>query len=236
MDLVNLRVYDTGLNKVRLGRGFDGGYVICQIGQILESNPSRVYDCFISGGIGGDVSFEKDFLRKFPEMKCHAFDGTVNSPNKKNMFFTRKNIGPKETANETNLYNLINKHKDLFIKLDIEGGEYSWLSSISDDQLKRIKQLVIELHDFPQRWSVLSRLSKIYWLAHLHGNNYSGVRRINNVIVPNTIECTYIRKSEVNQVRLNNFAIPTKLDRSNAPGIPDIELKGYPYQNFIKLM
>jgi hypothetical protein len=227
MNLVDLRVYNTGLKKIRLGRPFDGGYVICQMGN---------YDCFISGGIGGDVSFEEDFLGKFPKMWCHAFDGTTNDPNKKNMFFTRKNIGPTETAHETNLHNLINKHKNLFVKLDIEGGEYPWLNSVSDDQLKRIKQLVIEIHNSPQRWNMLSRLSKIYWLAHLHGNNYGGARKINNVIVPNTLECTYIRKSDVNQIKANILEIPTVLDRSNAPGIPDIKLIGYPYQEFIKLI
>ena len=236
MDLNSLIVYDVNLKKVRLGRDFDGGYVICQIGQTPESNP---YDCFISGGIGGDISFEEGFLKMFSRMKCHAFDGTINPLFGKRIIFTKKNISSRENLYETNLHDLINRHKDLFIKFDIEGGEYDWLDSVSDNQLKKIKQLVIELHGFsqqPQQSNALSRLAKIYWLAHLHGNNFGGVRKINNVIIPNTIECTYIRKSEINQVKLNKYIIPTKFDRSNAPELPDIELKGYPYHQNIKLL
>ena len=63
-----LIVYKTEFHKGRVGRLMDGGYVINRL-------PGS-YDILISGGIANDISFEKDFLIKYSNIKCLAFDGT----------------------------------------------------------------------------------------------------------------------------------------------------------------
>lgn len=45
--------------KYRMGKDFDGGYIVCHI-------PNIEYGCLISGGICDDISFEEDFCSKFP--------------------------------------------------------------------------------------------------------------------------------------------------------------------------
>ena len=65
-------VYKSKWPKVRLGRDYDGGYAIADIG-----NP---YDYFLSGGIENDTSFEESFLKRYPNLECTAFDGTVDAP------------------------------------------------------------------------------------------------------------------------------------------------------------
>ena len=67
----SLIVYNSPYNKIRLGKLYDGGYVFCDI-------PDIIYDHFISGGISNDISFECDLLNLYPNIHCDAFDGTVN--------------------------------------------------------------------------------------------------------------------------------------------------------------
>jgi Methyltransferase FkbM domain len=230
INLEDLKIYKPNFEKIRLGRSFDGGYVMCKMGD---------YDCFISGGIAGDVSFEESFLEHNPALICYAFDGTVDFQNRNNLVFTKKNIGSKESENETNLHDFLNNYKNIFVKLDIEGSEYDWMTSVSDLQLQNIKQLLIEIHQpfDKEKWTLLSRLAQTHWLVHLHGNNCgvidgSNTIRMDNVTIPNTFECTYIRKSDVKGLlKPNRLKIPTEIDKRNEPTREDIELKGYPYQD-----
>ena len=41
---------------------------------------------------------------------------------------------------------MINKYNKIFLSIDIEGGEYPWLLSLSQDKLQKFKQICIELH------------------------------------------------------------------------------------------
>jgi hypothetical protein len=117
------------------------------------------------------------------------------------------------------------------MKLDIEEGEYDLIRSISDDNLKKIKQLVIEIH-FPftdDRWDLLNRLSKYHKLVHIHGNNCEGTKLYNGIQVPHVFECTYIF-DEGYDLELNDEPIPSPiLDQSNITGRSDLQLFGYPY-------
>ena len=41
----------------------------------------------------------------------------------------------------------INKNKNIFLKMDIEGAEVNWLNSLSSEQLSNFSQMVIEFHN-----------------------------------------------------------------------------------------
>ena len=43
-------------NKIRLGSENDGGYVIMELDN---------YDYLLSGGVGGDINYEKSFTNKY---------------------------------------------------------------------------------------------------------------------------------------------------------------------------
>jgi hypothetical protein len=202
----------------------DGGYVVIDL-------PNAEYDVLIAGGVADQVEFEDTFLERW-KVPCFAYDGTINStfPETKNpIVFVNKNIGPVETATETNLHSLFDTHKHIFVKMDIEGAEYQWFKSLDDEKIKKIDQMVIELHP-PHDFDQIERLAKTHWLVHVHANNYAGLYRVSpGVVVPYVFECTFIRKKEGEQLELNTEPFPTEYDRPNNRDYPDYKLTGYPF-------
>lgn len=222
MDLSHLQVYKSSHKKVRVGKDYDGGYIICDI-------PNIKYDIFISGGIETDISFENNFLEKYPDLDCVAYDGTISelpSGAHPKIQFHRKNLSDTNSDTHSNLQEYFEKYNNIFMKMDIEGWEDHLFSSIRDDQLSKISQLVIEFHN-PYLVTVPSRLAKTHWLVHFHGNNSCGMGPNG---VPNIYECTYIRKDYDSNVIPNPDPIPNPdIDMPNLQGYPDIILSGYPF-------
>ncbi len=236
-----LKIYKTNYTKHRVGNDYDGGYVILN---------GLNYDILISCGIADDTSFENAFLKIHGNIKCYAFDGNINSlPNNSDnkIIFNKKNISKTETTCTTNLKNLIENNDNIFLKMDIETWEYDWLQVITQNELKKIKQIVIEFH-FPftdskhifehfsyyinisNRIECLKKLADTHYLIHLHGNNCCGTTSINNIKLPNVFECTYVRKDLCDYVSDNNISIPDPvLDKPNIINTPDIYLSGYPF-------
>ncbi len=168
-----LKVYKSlDHQKIRIGRKNDGGYVILD---------GLNYDLLIGCGIKDDDSFEHDFLNKYKNVQCLVFDGTINRvphPHKR-MKFIKKNIADRDTDRLTSLKNIIDNNKNIFLKMDIEGGEYHWLHCITEDQLSKINQITIEFHskciglnEFDKyKYNVMEKLAKTHYLVHIHGNN-----------------------------------------------------------------
>jgi hypothetical protein len=122
--------------------------------------------------------------------------------------------------------------------MDIEGAEYPWLLSLSEDQLNKFKQIVIEFHGInddscntklEDKIKTFNILSKTHYAIHIHGNNYGGVT--NNI--PDVVEITYIRKNSIDyEPSLNNTMLPIYgLDFPNNPNNPDFDLNFYPFVN-----
>ena len=225
MNLECLRVFKSPAPKMRIGcPESDGGYVVIDL-------PNAEYDVLIAGGVADQVEFEDTFLERW-KVPCFAYDGTINStfPETKNpIVFVNKNIGPVETATETNLHSLFDTHKHIFVKMDIEGAEYPWFKSLDDEKIKKIDQMVVELHP-PHDFDQIERLAKTHWLVHVHANNYAGLYQVSpGVVVPYVIECTFIRKKDGEQLELNTDPFPTEYDRPNTLERPDYKLTGYPF-------
>jgi len=223
--LEDLRVFASPFPKRRLGKRNDGGYVICE---------GLEYDCFLSGGIATDISFEEEFLSLHPTLHCHAHDGTIARLPRENsrITFHKKNVGPANTDRTTNLASFLDEHRNIMLKLDIERGEYGWFSALHDRHLENIRQLVIEIHDpfTEDRWRILSGIAKTHWLVHFHPNNCCGIVEFFGTRIPKIFECTYIRKSDVRgQLDLSNEPVPSAIDERNAQKKPDIQLFGHPF-------
>lgn len=226
-NLYNLIVYNVNYPKVRLGRNNDGGYVICDI-------PKIKYDLLLSGGIGKDISFEKDLLKYYFYLeKCIAFDGTIKKlPNyHKYIEFIRKNIGKEDNEYESNLNNIIDLYDNIFLKMDIEGGEFPWINQISDKHLQKLKQIVIEIH-YPNEensW-IFEKLTKFHTLVHIHGNNYAGECMLYNHKIPEVLECTYILDELIEERYLNEKELPDlNLDMKNCLYKKELPLKYFPF-------
>jgi hypothetical protein len=219
-------------NKIRLGNNSDGGYVFADIGP--------VYDCYISCGVSNEESFSRDFIKKYNMNKhnCFAFDGTIEDyPYEftRDITFIKKNISNVNNDENTNLDFLIEKYNNIFIKMDIEGWEFQWILQLTPDKLKKIKQIVIEVHgvnddtwNFKQEDKIkcFNKFNEQFYLIHVHGNTHS--EKINNI--PSVLELTYLNKSEFNtEPEKNKQVLPDKkLDFCNSNG-EDYDLNFEPF-------
>ena len=119
MDPKVLTVYKSPFPKIRIGREYDGGYIIVDV-------PNKKYNILLAGGISDDISFEEDFINKHENnIKCYAFDGEITQLPKENskIEFINKNIGSENNDKTTNIHDIIDTNENIFVKMDIEGGE-----------------------------------------------------------------------------------------------------------------
>jgi hypothetical protein len=223
-----LTVYKSPIKKIRLGKQYDGGYVICDI-------PNIQYSILLSGGIETDISFEEAFVTKY-NISCTAFDGTIASLpyTRKPISFIKKNIGDVENDTITNLHTELNSNTSIFVKMDIEGHELTWLRSLSIDQLNNIDQFVIEFHNvfLKDNTDIFDKINTTHVLVHFHANNCCGIIiSPDNVRVPVIFECTYLHKKYfTTPPSLNTDPIPSRIDMPNIMFSPDIHL---PYPPFV---
>lgn len=225
MDPSVLKVYQCPYPKIRLGKEYDGGYVIAYMAYIG-------YRLMLAGGIENDISFEEDFVKKF-NVRCVAFDGTINKLPKENtaIEFVKKNIGYENTEQVTNVHDLINAHENIFVKMNIAGGEIPWIKSLSDEQMNKFDQIVIEFHSpfSDNEIDVFDKINKNHVLVHFHGNNCCGTRIHKDVEIPNVFECTYLHKKFfVTPPQLNSDTIPGNLDMKNTSN-PEIYIDYPPF-------
>jgi hypothetical protein len=222
-------------NKIRLGKNSDGGYVI--------GNLQDGYDCYISAGISNEESFSRDFIKYYNMSKENSFgfDGTIqNYPYTytRDITFIKKNINYYYDNKNVNLLYFMKKYKNIFLKMDIEGSEFNWLSGTRQDDLLSFKQIVMELHGindnswgatYRQKLDCIKRLCNTHYLIHIHGNNNSGLTNS----IPDVVEVTFIRKDCFNEIpNLNRENLPIKnLDFPCNPIKQDYNLTFYPFVN-----
>jgi len=214
-----LTIYKSPFPKIRIGRDNDGGYIIADI-----QTSSISYDIFLSAGIANDISFEIDFMKKYNNsFRCVAFDGSIDKlpQESNNIEFFKLNISNKNTDNTTNLERYFDNYNNIFLKMDIEGGEEIFFTTITTEKLLKIKQLVIEIHKSESH--IPTQLAKTHYLIHVHANNYGGVGLINDIPIPSVYELTYVRKDCFNEKpELNIDLVPVfGLDQQNGLYRPD---------------
>ena len=144
----------------------------------------------------------------------------------KNSFFLRK-IG-----NESGLLSLkeiinhnFNDKRNIFLKIDIEGYEYSILKDIINLKNK-LSGIVIEFHDVSKNINKISsfieEIKSDLYLVHIHGNNYS-VKEINKS--PEAIELTFSKTNLHLNNKTNDKLYPiANLDYPNSKRSPDVKL------------
>ena len=144
----------------------------------------------------------------------------------KNFFFLKK-IGNEPGS--ISLIEIINNNlsfkKNIFLKIDIEGSEYSILKDIINLKNK-LQGIVIEFHDVSKNIDIISKfieeLKSDLYLVHIHGNNYS-VKELNRN--PEAIELTFSKKSLHLNNKTNDKLYPiADLDFPNSKRSPDVKL------------
>ena len=256
--IAELMVYQSEWPKLRLGNQGDGGYVIADLAVNGLDEPPSPYDLIISCGIADEDSFTRDAVQIY---KCPsiAFDGTITEyPHafivpEYPITFHRKNIAATNSANSTNLTEYLRTHRDILVKMDIESHEYKWLLGLSDADLKSIKQITLEIHQythdiihissgqsvsnirFQDKIRALQKLERNFVLIHAHPNNNGMIVDIDGHRISDLVELTYVRRSEfksMNNLVPNSIQFPlTGLDFPNVPDKPDIALNFPPFVN-----
>lgn len=182
------------MQLTRLGNLMDGGYVL-PVDLIDRSQ------ALLSLGLGDNWTFDADWQDKKPKDHIHMYDGTVakeqlsvqyNVPQRKHLdlpmlyekFFQgttkhfKENVGPG--AGQTSLSTCLARlgTKGVFIKMDIEGGEYALLSDLINYR-DHITGMVMEFHfcnsNRTQFETAVRQLQQYYSIVHVHANNHVAV-------------------------------------------------------------
>lgn len=219
------------LQFVRMGRDYDGGYVVPTVA--LEQA-----DVIFGYGISNDISFE-DQISLVYQKPAYGFDCTVDSvtPSSPNCFFIPSCVGPRSC--HLPQYACFEDHlamngmlgKKVFLKMDIEGGEYEAIPDILQNA-SWITGIVLEIHfmqdeQIVKTISLLKQLERDFILVHVHGNNYSpfAFRSANSQgEIPRVLELTYVNRSLVLGCFLaEDQSHPTSLDMSNCKEMADCQ-------------
>jgi hypothetical protein len=107
--------------------------------------------------------------------------------------------------------------------MDIEGGEYVSLGSISQATLNRFRILVVEFHRLDSLWdeaffniaaSIFRKILQNHLCVHIHPNNCCGIENQFDIPIPRIAEFTFLRKDRARFTR-GPMAFPHALDWDN---------------------
>ena len=238
--LDELIVYNPKNTKRRFGSTVpsgDGGYVVVD---------GYTYDYYVGCGVGGNASFDIEFLKTQPNINGLVFDGSISHyPRFSNhVYFVHKNIGNTNTIHLTNLNNETKHFENIFMKMDIEGHEWNWIKSF--ENLNKVKQLVIEIHgvflDDGWNWGEkceyvyedvcagLQKINQTHHLVHFHSNSSGGYTMVDGKELPTVAELTFIRKVDCEINGYNKISLPiVGLDFRNGYNQHDLSFTEYPF-------
>ncbi len=242
----------TGIPMLRLGRNFDGGYVLPELA-LRECNS------LISLGYGYDSSFEREFLKLNKKNSVDLYDSTINLKRTIQRLFldlgslvlrgrgfpvfrskqlleyllilfnprinyTIAQIGHINYPESLSLIDTLkaNDFNKIILKIDIEGSEYESLD-LDLNYLERIQCLIIEFHDIESRRNEFLNIIKDI------KNNFTLINtHINNFApivrgIPQVVELCFIRSSLIAKDSLKwADSIPNPIDLPCNPSKPEI--------------
>ncbi len=213
----------------RAGNLYDGGYMMYD-----QFKDSKIAYSF---GISDDVSWDKDMAER--GFDVYMYDHTIDGLPEKHEKFHWHKIGLSDTYDNRRpelrtLPQLLEDNGHLqqghmILKIDIEGAEWSVLANISGEYLARFDQIVMEFHDMNkiEHYEIMEKallnLNQQHQLVHVHGNNNWGYTMLSGMVMPDFIECTYVKKDLCEFVPHGGI-LPQRLDNANNPFFPDIYL------------
>ncbi len=196
-----------------------------------------------SFGINDDVSWDLDMAQHGYDI--FMYDPTINAlpqEHERFHFFKEGILGvevPEKSMHTLDYFIKRNGHENksnMILKMDVEGAEWSFLSTVTSETLNQFDQMVFEFHDLtePKDQSVMNatlacinKINRTHSLVHLHGNNWSKTLHLDNkILFPGALELTYVKTSNYELVDDENIYLPPPLDYPNNSKFPDIPL-GY---------
>jgi len=224
----------SGAKYRRLGRNYDGGYVM------LDDFNSHHIEAAYSFGISDDVSWD-EAIAEF-KIDVFMYDHTIEFLSKEHSrfrFFKKGVTGDLHATNLETLSTIIaqnghQKAQNLILKMDIEGSEWGVFQETPSDVINQFSQIVIELHgldpsgsseNVAKILSVLKKINQTHQSVHVHANGCSEISWLGEQALPHLLEVTYVRRADyAGRFVPNERTFPTKLDRPTFPWLPDVAL------------
>lgn len=215
-----------GVPLVRVGNDFDGGY--------LMAKPFSETPIAYSFGIAEDVSWDKQMAGE--GYQIYQYDHTISKLPEENPAFHWEKLGitgEEETRQLKNLTTLMehNDHREtqgMVLKMDVEGYEWDVLASLPEKVLLQFDQIVLEMHGIigienrEKIVKVLENLACTHSVVHLHPNNNGSVDYCGDLLMPDLLEVTYLRKGLHPLVRYTGM-MPRAQDRPCVKRLPEIQ-------------
>lgn len=234
--LALLTPYDIlNFNKMRVGGPNDGGYVILD----KLHTDQKIF----SYGLSWNISFDLDLAQRGHDV--YMFDHTISSLTVQHPLFHWFKEGISTQTDSLASLSTLGDHfkklahseQNIILKIDIEGAEWKVLEEVPLDVLLCAEQIILELHNFSkindEAWyttalGALHKLSENFLLFHVHVNNCAPLVLINNIVIADVIEVSYIRKDLAISTSSQTI-YPTHLDAPNNPDVIDFALLFYPF-------
>jgi hypothetical protein len=221
------RPIQTEYPLIRIGPNGDGGYLV-------PDDLASIQACY-SPGVSSTIGFDLDCAVR--GMSVFLADASVNGLPEEHpgLSFTKKFLSCWEDDAHMTIDSWVHStlpddpDSDLMLQMDIEGGEYQVLSSMSDALLSRFRILVIEFHFLDHLWNpgffflvqpLFNRLLKNHYCVHLHPNNCCGSLARGDIEVPRVMEFTFLRKDRVVKPLRSPSPYPHPDDYDNTPSSP----------------
>lgn len=222
---------------IRVGRKGDGGYVM------LDNFQKEKVTAAYSFGIGDNVSWDEAIARC--GIDVFMFDHTIDRLPKHHPRFHYFKTGVTgyqkrshlKTLGELIVENGHTTHKNLILKMDVEGSEWDVFSETKSDVINQFSQIVVEFHGLSlavndQKYlsivNVLKKINQTHQSIHVHANSFSVPLWIGEFVLPSEPEVTYIRRTDVkDKLIANTRQFPTALDYPNFANMSEIYLGSF---------
>ena len=212
-----------------IGSQGDGGY-------LMANFDIKQAQFLISGGIETNNEFEYELAEL--GIEGLQIDNSINYPPKvhKNLKFIRATLGLGENQSfSIDAYLDSVEHKNILLKLDIEGAELEVINGIKIHNLEKVHSAVIELHDLDYLFLNEYREKLLETLNHLKEaglvpcfispNNVTSAEIIGGILIPRNIEITFTRRNRVkSKFSMKDFEPIIKKQKKNINGISSINI------------
>lgn len=223
----SLRPVQVEYPLIRIGPDGDGGYLV-------PDDLSGIHACY-SPGVSSTIGFDLDCAAR--GMKVFLADASVEGLPQEHpsLAFTKKFLSCWQDDAHFTIDDWVRStlsegiDYDLMLQMDIEGGEYQALSSMSDALLSRFRILVIEFHFLDHLWNpgffflvqpIFARILKSHYCVHLHPNNCCGYFARGGIEIPRIMEFTFLRKDRVATPLCASSGYPHPNDFDNTSSLP----------------
>lgn len=200
-DALTIHVYDHSVGTASFRRALKNAVVKFAVGKIPLAQLRSRYRTY------------SDYRRFFAGDRIH---------------FRERVFNRRDNANDATIdavFRRVGTARHIFLKMDIEGGEYRVIPQLVE-RSERIDLMVVEFHDTDPLRPVFERQVKAileqFNIIHIHGNNIAGVAVDG---LPDCVEITFLNKRFPTTGWLRDALPIAELDRPNDPGKPDLPLR-----------